>query len=171
MKKVLFAVVIIAILAGTVLITTAFTNKEVVNLQTLNTKLDNLTHKVDTLTTNLASTPVIRTDSYYMTAQPLGEWATAVNRPFSKGRHVSLTLDLSQGYLYPEFEQAVRVEAHIGDSGDSGGLWAEIWSGSPEMTFAPVTLDFNATDWRIRVFNGGPQAFVFRWTATMTYLP
>ena len=181
MKKVLFTIGIIAILAWVAFASMAAASNPSLpwnsleqKIDALSTKVTNLQGNVSAIRSDLAEVPVMRTDSYYMIAEPLGDWATSVDRSYAQVRHVSLTLDLRQyGIVIPALGQrTVKVEAYLGNPTDPFTVYpTKIWEGVPDTDGDHVTLAFDTNHWRIRVLNDNDTAFYFRCTDTVTYVP
>jgi outer membrane murein-binding lipoprotein Lpp len=144
------------------------------NVSAIRSDLAGTKSDITAIQTNLAEVPVMRTDSYYMIAEPIGDWATSVDRSYAQVRHVSLTLDLRQyGIVIPALGQrTVKVEAYLGNPTDPFTVYpTKIWEGVPDTDGDHVTLAFDTNHWRIRVLNDNDTAFYFRLTDTVTYVP
>jgi outer membrane murein-binding lipoprotein Lpp len=195
MKKLLFTIGMIAILVGVAFASMAAASNPSAPWNSIEQKIDALNMKVTNLQGNvsairndlagiksdvtaiqsdLAEVPVMRTDSYYMIAEPIGDWATSVDRSYAQVRHVSLTLDLRQyGIVLPALGQRiVKVWAYLGNPTEPFTEYPNtIWEGVPDTDGDNVTLDFNTNHWMIKVLNENDTAFYFRITDTVTYVP
>jgi outer membrane murein-binding lipoprotein Lpp len=197
MKKVLFTIGIIAILAWVAVASMAAASNPSAPWTSIEQKIDALSTKVTNLQgnvsairsdladvksnvtaiqTDLAGVPVMWTNSGYMIAQNLGEWATSVDRNyFGQVRHVSLTIDLRQyPFNMPALgTRTVKVEAYVGNPTDPFVTYpTTLWEGVPDTEGDHVTLDFNTDHWMIKVFDDTQNApFYFRYTDTVTYVP
>jgi len=194
MKKVLFTIVIIAILVGTALITMAPAPPSVVNLSTLNAKLDTLTASVgtidgkvdlldtnvDTLNTAVSSIQgnvsaietklgnVTKMETVYGSYEVLlfSGTVTVYEVQYDKPRHVSLTLQWD-GLVVPTTE-AIAVGAFVTGTPS----WPEgiVYICRPDYAAHGIeTVEFNADHWFINVVNDHVWNDYIYYAATVTY--
>ena len=187
MKKVLFTIVIIAILVGTALITMAPQPSPPTNLSTLNSKLDILTNKIDTLTTNVVAIDnevtaieddvsnikadlgnVTKMETVYGSYEVLlfSGAVTVYEVQYDEPRHVSLTLQWD-GLWVPTTE-AIAVGAFVTGTPS----WPEgiVYICLPDYAAHGIeTVEFNADHWYISVRNDGVWSGDMYYAATVTY--
>ena len=187
MKKVLFTIVIIAILVGTALITMAPQPSPPTNLSTLNSKLDILTNKIDTLTTNVGAINdevtaieddvsniiddlgnVTKMETVYASYEVL--YFSGTDRvyevQYNEPRHVSLTLQWD-GLEIP-ITEGIAVAAWV--TGTPSWEESIVYICRPDYAAHGIeTVEFNADHWYISVRNDGVWSGDMYYAATVTY--